>query len=183
MTHVYGYRLFCVCVDCNCKRAMASGITRCAIASVLDDMKPKYRSSRIEKAQELGKTIMEQAGETEMTAFEGFSTELLELLRGLLQSSTTYRSSAAKREKLWSSFHQACLLQLPELWEKFLSSLSVVYDDDLLQQSVSLKVFEMLLTSEFSTSSSHPRTSLRAEELQVSKDHSGMRVGTSPVLC
>ena len=99
MTHVYGYRLFCVRVDCNCKRAMASGITRCAIASVLDDMKPKYRSSRIEKAQELGKTIMEQAGETEMTAFEDFSTELLELLRGLLQSSTTYRSSAAKREK------------------------------------------------------------------------------------
>ena len=124
-------------------------MVRCAFTNILDKLGRKTHSPRIVKAHELCKAIQERS-DREITLFEDFSIELLGILNGLLQPSATYRSSSAKREKLWSNFHQMCLVGLPEIWERFLSSLAVEYDDDLLQQSVSQELFEMILPSQFS---------------------------------
>ena len=129
--------------------AMDSGMVRCAFTNILDKLGRKTHSPRIVKAHELCKAIQE-CSDREITLFEDFSSELLGILNGPLQPSATYRSSSAKREKLWSNFHQMCLVGLPEIWERFLSSLAVEYDDDLLQQSVSQELFEMILPSQFS---------------------------------
>jgi len=134
---------------------MASGMTRCAISAVLEDEELKVNSPRIERLKRLGSTVLERviAGDAEMTAFDEFSTNLLSLLRGLFQPANVCRSVSTKREKLWTSFHQICIRQLPEVWEQLFSSLAIEYDDDLLQQSTNQKLFEMLLSSEFSSHS------------------------------
>jgi len=129
---------------------MASGMNRCAISAVLEDEELRVNSSRIECLKRLGNTVLERviAGDAEMTAFDEFSTNLLSLLRGLFQPANVYRSVSTKREKLWTSFYQICLRQLPEVWEQLFSSLAIEYDE-----STNQKLFEMLLSSEFSSHS------------------------------
>ena len=71
---------------------------------------------------------------------------------------------------MWSAFHQLCLVQLPQVWEKFLSSIEIEWDDDLLQQTVNQK---LLLTTDISTSSQESRVS---GDLELNKDElSGLR--------
>jgi len=110
----------------------------------------------MENAKALGRNILERAtsGEAEMTAFDEFSVEITTCLRAIFQHNSTYRSSAARREKLWIAFHQLRLSEIPKIWDRFLSS-QHMQSDKLLQQSVTQKLFEMLLRSQFSTSSQH----------------------------
>ena len=63
----------------------ASGITRCAISAVLEDEELRVNSPRIERLKRLGNTVVGCviAGNAELTAFDEFSTYLLNLLRGL----------------------------------------------------------------------------------------------------
>ena len=65
---------------------MASGMVRCAVTTAIDDVRCKTRSPRIEKAQELGVTILERmtAGEREIKAFEDFSTVVMGILKVIL---------------------------------------------------------------------------------------------------
>ena len=90
---------------------------RCAIDAVLIDKELQVSSPRSEKFHRLGENVLERitAGDAEMTLFNNFSAELLDILRGLLQSTTACRSLSSKREKLWCLFHQARLLTLLEM--------------------------------------------------------------------
>ena len=47
-----------------------------------------------------------------MTAFDEFSL-LLARLKDIIKSTKTYRSCAAKREKLWIAFHQVRFSKIP----------------------------------------------------------------------
>ena len=58
---------------------------------------------------------------------------------------------------------------MPGVWEKFLSSLSVEYAEDLLQQSINQQLFEMLLPSQFAQVLPHASASERNDEI-FSKD-------------
>ena len=152
--------------------AMASGVARSAINAVLDDKELLQASSpRIERLQVFGKNLLERviAGDAEMTVFEEFSDELLGVLRGLLQPATKSCLASTRREMLWSTFHQACLLQLPMVWERLLASLGLECDDDLLQQSTNQKLLEMIIPSEFS-SPSLSQSKKSTEDIQLSRD-------------
>ena len=127
---------------------------RCVIDAVVTDGELQVSSPRSEKLHRLGENILERvtAGDAEMTLFDNFSAELLDILRGLLQSTTACRSLSSKREKLWCLFHQARLLTLHEIWGRFLRALDIPYDDDLLQQSANKELFEIILQTQFSVS-------------------------------
>ena len=104
---------------------MASALTRSAINAVLEDKESqRISSSRIEGLQRQGKALLNgvTAGDSERHAFEEFSTEIVGILKDIWICSDAKRTSSCKREKLWSSFHQACLFQLPGIWEKFVCS-------------------------------------------------------------
>lgn len=68
--------------------------------------------------------------------------------------------SLQKKPKIWSSFHELRQEKLPSIWRKFLSSVSVVSDDPLLQQSFNQKFFEKLQDhfKQLTTSSRDPGT-------------------------
>ena len=126
-------------------------MVRCALNAVLDDVNLKnIDTSRVQCMREVGKSVLESVtvGERELVAFDAFSEEILVVLQSVTQVSLS--NNAIKREKLWSRFHQACILQLPQVWKQLLSSLQVECSDDILQQSTNRKLFEMMLPSEFS---------------------------------
>ena len=132
---------------------MASVLTRSAINAVLEDKElQRISSSRIEGLQRQGKALLNRvtAGDSERHAFEEFSTEIVGILKDIWICLDAKRTSSCKREKLWSSFHQACLFQLPGIWEKFLSALHIDQSDDILQQSVNQKIIEMILPTQLS---------------------------------
>ena len=130
-----------------------------AIKTVVEENELQLSSLRRDNLKRGGKRILEliEGGEVEQL-FIDFSTRLATAVRSTFQSSTTYRSSAIKREKLWSAFHQLRFSELPTLWKDFLSSIEVDYDDQLLQQSVNQKLFEKVLPEHFpSAADSSPR--------------------------
>ena len=151
---------------------MSSGLVRCALHAVLEERELQVNSSRMETAKALGRNILEKAtsGEAEMTAFDVLSVELTTCLRSIFQRDSAYRSSAARREKFWIAFHQLRLSEIPKIWDRFLSS-QQMQSDKLLQQSVSQKLFEMLLRSQFSTTTaSQRRSSQHSHDAPLSKD-------------
>ena len=135
---------------------MASGLVRCALCAVLEDKELQMTSSRIDSLKELGKSILERIvkGEAEITAFDAFSSELTTVLRSILHTSVTYRSSTAERGAVWRIFHQVRLSKLPGLWDSFLAEIRIEASDQLLQQSVSQKLFEMILPGQCPLTSS-----------------------------
>ena len=121
-----------------------------SIKTVLEENELQLSSLRRDSLKQAGKRILELAegGEVERLFIE-FSARLATAVRNTFRSSTTYRSSATKREKMWSAFHQLRLSELPTIWKDFLSSIEVDYDDQLLQQSVNQKLFESVLLEHF----------------------------------
>ena len=151
---------------------MASGFVKCGLSAVMEDKELQMISSRIDSMKELCKSVLERIvkGEAEMIAFDAFSAELTTVLKGILQTSATYRSSAAKREAIWHAFHQARLSKLPELWDSFFSAIKIEAGDQLLQQSVNQKLFEMLLPGQCPLSSSLQHGNVQDSESPLSKD-------------
>ena len=151
---------------------MASGILRCSISSVIEDKELQLDSPRLCELKELRSNILKKITEEErtMTAFDEFGTELISTLNSIFTPHKAYRSSEAKRTKYWSGFHQVRVTKLPKLWTKFLSAIHIEANDQLLQQSVNQRVFEMLLPKQFASKSSsvHARNySLIKDELNV----------------
>ncbi len=126
---------------------MASGLLRSALSAVMEDKELQMTSSRIDSMKELCKSVLERIvkGKAEMSAFNAFSAELTTILKGILHTYATYRSSAAKQGALWYVFHQVWLSKLPEMQDSFCSAIKIEAGDQLLQQSVNQKLFEMLL--------------------------------------
>ena len=174
---VYCINIFAVvrwfCVDQEIvPSSMASGLVRCALYAVLEDKELQMTSTRIDGLKELGKSILEKIvkGESEMAAFDAFSSELTTALRSILHTSVTYRSSAAERGAAWRTFHQVRLSKLPELWDSFLSEIKIEASDQLLQQSFNQKLFEMILPGQCSLASSLQHGNVQDCESPLSKD-------------
>ena len=98
-------------------RCIPKDWVRQAVIATLENSELQVYSHRIECLKTLGKAVLKQlaAEETKVKSFDKFSSELLSLI---VQSTTMCRSTAVKREKLCSDFHQFCLLQRPDKWEK-----------------------------------------------------------------
>lgn len=151
---------------------MASGMLRCSISSVIEDKELQLDSPRLCDLRELGSNILKKITEEEikMTAFDEFSSELVSTLQSIFTPQKTYRSSEAKRTKYWTNFHQVRIMKLTKIWSKFLSAIHIEANDQLFQQSVSQKVFEMLLPEQFASQSSSTHTSsysLKRDELNI----------------
>lgn len=114
--------------------ATEASLVKSAIKTVVEENELQLSSLRRDNLKRGGKRILEliEGGEVEQL-FIDFSTRLATAVRSTFRSSTTYRSSATKREKLWSAFHQLRFSELPTLWKDFLSSIELDYDDQLLQ--------------------------------------------------
>ena len=110
---------------------MASGLVRCAISTVMDEEELQMKTARLEKLRETGKLVLERAGDGEanLTAFDSFSEQL-------------------------TSFHvNLRMFELPKIWSSFLSGIKVESKDQLFQQSVNQKLYEMMLQQHFSATS------------------------------
>ena len=153
--------------------AMSSGLVRCVFDSFMEIEEPKDDSSRMHSAQEFGRAILGKISTNElaMTAFDAFSSELTTCLRGVFKPNETYRSRAAKREKLWTAFHQVRFSEVPSIWGRFFASQGILHADQFFLQSVTQKLFEKLLLREFSAdaaSSSHPINDPSSEQAHTS---------------
>lgn len=101
--------------------------------------------------------MLEKATDCEagMMVFDTFSEELISSIKSLFDPKTTYRSPATKREKLWIAFHvKLRMTELPNIWSCFLCGSGIESEDQLFQQSVNQKVFEMILCEHFTATSS-----------------------------
>ncbi len=137
---------------------MASGLVRCAVSSTLEEADLQLRTVRLEKARETGKLVLEKSmdGEAGMTAFDKFSEELTSSIYGLFDPKAKYRSAATKREKLWLAFHvKLRISELPKIWSCYLSAVKIKNEDQLFQQSVNQKLYEMILCEHFAATSSN----------------------------
>ena len=134
---------------------MSSDLVRCAILTVLEEQELLVTPTQMDCARTVAKSILERAtsGETEITAFDAFSRDLTACLQRILETKSAYHSAAARREKLWIAFHQLRLTEIPRIWGKYITTLNI-QSDHYLQQSANQKLFEMLLSSHFSTSRS-----------------------------
>ena len=152
---------------------MASGVVRCAICSVIEDRNLELESSRIKYLKSLGADLLQKITEddTMVAAFDNFSVELNDKIELICQSCTSYRSYAAKREKMWCAFHRIAVSELPEIWNGLFSSLGLNYDDQLLLQSTNQKLFEMSLTNHFgSYLPTEKQTTSKSNEISLTKD-------------
>ena len=128
---------------------MASEIVRSALLAAVEDENLKcIDSPRVKKMIAVGKAIPQcvVSGETEMTAFDTFSEDILRILKA---SPGPCANNSITRERLWTQFHNACITELPEVWKSFLSVIKINVDDDLFQQSANRKLFEAVLPSHF----------------------------------
>ena len=156
---------------------MSSGLVRCAFDSLMEGDDHAVDSSRIISARAFGRHILQKTFENEMAmaVFDAFCDELTACLRGIVEPNATYRSCAAKREKLWIAFHQIRISTIPKIWEKFLSSQGISQVDHFFLQSVTQKLFEMLLLREFSVAvaadmSNSSSAFGRKDDLSLSED-------------
>lgn len=142
-----------------------------AINAVLGDKYTIASSRRVVDLKELGKTLL-GAIDKESLAIQTLSAELSCALRDILQTTVKYRSLETKRGNLWAAFHQLSISQIPKIWNKCFVSLEIQVKDTLLQQSVSQKLFEMLLVENISQTSmnSDHSTSKRSDHDQFGKD-------------
>lgn len=130
---------------------MSSGLVRCVLDSFMEIQEPKDDSSPIHRAREFGQSILGKisANELAMMTFDAFSEELTACLRGVFHPDQTYRSHAAKREKLWTSFHQIHFSEVPSIWDRFLTSQGILHADQFFLQSATQKLFEKLILRGF----------------------------------
>ena len=85
---------------------MASGVVRCAICLVIEDRNLELQSSRIKYLKSLGADLLQKitGDDTMVAAFDKFSVKLNDKIELICQSCASYRSYAAKREKMWCAF-------------------------------------------------------------------------------
>ena len=101
-------------------------------------------------------------------SFDSFSASLYSKLKLLCESCKKLKYCSAMRGKLWSEFHKVALCELPAMWDELFLSLGIQCEEQLLAQSTSQKLFEMVLTNYFSTNgtSATPCT----EKVSLTKD-------------
>ena len=128
---------------------MASGMIRSAASTVKEENSgidsPKS-TGIVSFCEEFLLTIMK--GEKEIDLFDKFSLTIVDALKKSLKELPN--SADAKREKVWREFHQMSVSQLPKLWKTFFTSMNLD-NNQLFQQSVNMKVFQMLLKESFTS--------------------------------
>ena len=106
-------------------------LVRSALSAAVEDENVKgLGSERVKKMRDDGNSILYcvAKGDAEMAAFDTFSEDMLHILRTPVGQCASY---CIKREKLWTRFHEACIMELPRLWTKLLSDIKVTINDDL----------------------------------------------------
>ena len=143
---------------------MASGMIRSAVSAVQEEnteLDSPKSSSIVSFCENFLSTIVK--GDNEIDLFDKFSLTLVDTLKTLFKSLP--ESADAKREKLWSEFHQQSVSHLPQLWRMFLTSINIE-TNQFFQQSINMKVFQMLL-KEYFTSSSGSTSGFNNVELTI----------------
>ena len=105
----------------------------------------QLETPRISLMLKTGRDILgkiEGTASTEAKLFRYFSMELVKVLQSSFDSAKRCRSIATKKPKIWTSFHEIRQEKLPSIWKKFLSSINIVNEDPLLQQSLNQRLFE-----------------------------------------
>jgi len=87
-----------------------------------------------------------------MDAFDKFNEDLVMSLKNILDNSREYKSISTKREKLWCEFHCIRLHTLPAIWKHCYRALDIPHNQ-LVAQTVNLKLFESLLRAYFAKNS------------------------------
>lgn len=83
--------------------------------------------------------------EKDMELFDTFSQVLVKELQDIFSMvSSRIKSADRKKEKIWSTFHEVRVKTLPKMWENFFKSIGME-SSPIFSQSVSFKVFEMLV--------------------------------------
>ena len=100
--------------------ATEASLVKSTFKTVLEENELQLSSPRCDNLKRAGKQILELIKREVRQTFIEFSTRITAAVRSILPSSTTYCSSATKREKSWSAFHQLRLSELPKLWKVFL---------------------------------------------------------------
>ena len=131
---------------------MASGLVRSAISEVAEEKELHLKAPRAVLMRETALIVLEKARieEKKMEAFDKFSEEMVSAIRDLFDPTVKYRSVATKREKLWIAFQSKLRVnKLPKIWLEFLKAIEVESRDQLFQQSVNQKLFELMLREHF----------------------------------
>ena len=120
---------------------------------------------------------LQVATATDHGAFDKFSSELVMCLQQRIHSVTSrLRSNSSKRGKLWSAFHTLRTSDtMTSLWKVLISSLGIVVDDPLLEQTVYQEVFERCVRDYFS-GTHHPRVGDEDEDMDVTLSADEMNV-------
>ena len=109
----------------------ASELVRDSILSVM--RKTPSQSSRATLVKQIGQEILRKVGHVELgtKTFNTFSIEVVKCQQQHISSVTTQlRSTASKRERLWSTFHTMQISDtLVSKWKALVSSLGVLVDD------------------------------------------------------
>ena len=127
---------------------MASGLVRSAISEVAEEKELHLKAPRAVLMRETALIVLEKARVGE--AFDKFSEEMVSAVRGLFDPTVKYRSLATKREKLWIAFQAKLRVnELPKIWSVFLKAIVIESRDQLFQQSVNQKLFELILREHF----------------------------------
>ena len=91
-----------------------------------------------------GKRLLSLANNN--VTFSGFCEDLVKVLGETFQQIERYRSSAAKRERLWMAFHKLSAEKLPSMWKKLYTTLMHTDESEqLFDQTVNVVVYEQLL--------------------------------------
>ena len=108
----------------------------------------QLETPRISLMLKTGRDILgkiEGTASTEAKLFRYFSMELVKVLQSSFDSAKRCRSIATKKTKIWTSFHEIRQENLPSIWKKFLSSINIVNENPLLQQSLNQRLFDRFL--------------------------------------
>ena len=152
---------------------MASGLVRSALSSILDEFSKCSDRSKT-SIQEVKIILDKIPQEVNVDHFDKFAEELMDVLQRISSPSDVDGKKITHvmhKERLWRDFHAARLSELPDLWRKFLEAMKVTLDP-LVQQSVNQKLFEELVKSLQTVSSSYTSGSITStiEDLTISAE-------------
>ena len=119
---------------------MATGIVRCALASVIEKTPPVSPHSKRSCTKLKGQELLDTAslGDAQRDAFDNFSREIVQCLTDKIATvAKKYKMNSSKRAKLWTEFHKMRLDKYSKpslLWNELVKSLDTDIPDPLLHQ-------------------------------------------------
>ena len=144
-------------------RAMASGLVRGCLSSILTDSTFSGCSQRGKDALEQVKCLLSKISEeNSIDCYDEFSQKLMDALERIYAgASRTCTGKITLREQLWRQFHAIRLSELCEIWTTFLTTLKSNLDP-LVQQYINQELFSDIIKSRCG---SYPTVSTKATSM------------------